>query len=125
VPELIEFELGTGGSVAIEVGPGAGLERVGRGGGTVRDVRASFEEALGDVRDAAAAALAQFQQMPTKPDEVEIAFGVKFDAQAGAIIARAGVEGNLQVTVKWARPRPPDPAPGAGPATGAAAGTAG
>jgi hypothetical protein len=112
MPELVEFELGNGGSVAVEVRSGAGMERVGRGSRAIRDVRTSFEEALGDVRDAAAAALSQFQHMPTTPDEVEIAFGVKFDAQVGAVIAQTGVEGNLQVTVRWKRPpRPPAGSP--------------
>jgi hypothetical protein len=37
---------------------------------------------------------------------VEITFGVKFDARAGAMIAQTGLEGNFQLTVRWKRPNP-------------------
>jgi hypothetical protein len=36
-----------------------------------------------------------------KPDEVEVKVGLKFTAEAGAIIAKTSVEGNLEVTIKW------------------------
>jgi hypothetical protein len=110
VPELVQFALSTGGSVTVEVGTPAGMERVGRRQQTLQDMTSSFDEALTDVRDAAAAALAQFQGMATRPDEVEITFGVKLDARLGAVIAETGVEGNFQVTVKWAHPRSAPPA---------------
>lgn len=101
MPELIQYALNTGGVVTVEVGLPAGVERVGRRQQALQDVTRSFDEALVDVRDAAAAALAQFQGMATKPDEVQITFGVKLDARVGAVIAETGVEGNFQVTVKW------------------------
>lgn len=102
MPELVQFPLEAGGSVTVEVGRlPSGTERVGRGEHVVHQMATTFDAALAEVRDAAAAALAQFQRMPTRPDEVEIAFGVKLDARLGAVVAEAGVEGNLQVTVKW------------------------
>jgi hypothetical protein len=36
-----------------------------------------------------------------KPEEVQITFGVKPDAQAGAVIARTGMQGHFEVKVKW------------------------
>jgi hypothetical protein len=36
-----------------------------------------------------------------RPDEVTVEFGIKFDAEAGAIIAKAGVEGSLTVELVW------------------------
>jgi hypothetical protein len=103
VPELIQYALNTGGHVTVEVANPVGVERVGRRERVLHDMAASFDEALVDVRDAAAAALAQFQAMATRPDEVEISFGIKLDAKVGAVIAETGVEGNFQVTVKWAQ----------------------
>ena len=41
--------------------------------------------------------------MARKPDEVEIEFGVKLNAEAGALIARTGTEGHFQVTVRWSK----------------------
>jgi len=106
--ELVEFGLGSGRSVYVEVGEAEpdGMERVGRRERTLQAVKSSFEDALGGVRDAAESAIEQFQGMPSRPAEVEITFGVKFDARAGAVIAETGVEGNFQVTVRWKRPDP-------------------
>ena len=36
-----------------------------------------------------------------RPDEVTVEFGIKFDAEAGAIIAKAGIEGSLSVGLVW------------------------
>jgi Trypsin-co-occurring domain 1 len=69
----------------------------------LRDTKLSLEKALTDVRDAAAAALKQFQTMASQPDEVEITFGVKLDAQAGAVIAKTSIQGHFEVKLKWER----------------------
>lgn len=53
------------------------------------------------MRDAADAALGRFRAMPQRPDTIQIQFGVKLTAEAGAVIARTGVEGQLVVTVTW------------------------
>ena len=99
--ELTRFELAHGGSVVVEVAapPGAGMERVGHAGDAVRDAGATLEGALGDVRRAAGAALAQFQSMG--PTEVTLSFGIKIDAQVGAVVAKTGAEGHFEVTLTW------------------------
>lgn len=101
--ELVRFELETGGTVTVEVEEEPGIGRAARQGGILRDAQLSLERALGDVRDAAAAALGQFQKMASQPDEVEITFGVKLDAQAGALIAKTGMQGHFEVKLTWAR----------------------
>ena len=35
------------------------------------------------------------------PSEVEIAFGLKFDAEWGAIIAKTGLEASINVKLQW------------------------
>lgn len=82
-----------------------------RGDDVVRDARRSFEQALGTVRDAASAALGQFQAMARKPDEVEIKFGVKLSAEAGAVIAKTGIDGQFEVKLKWKRDAATETAP--------------
>ncbi|HSV66959.1 MAG TPA: CU044_2847 family protein [Mycobacteriales bacterium] len=101
--ELTRFELEGGGSVVVEIADEPGVTRASRQGRIVKDARASFEKALGEVRDAASAALGQFRSMARQPDEVEITFGVKLDAEAGAVIAKTGVEGHFAVTLSWRR----------------------
>jgi Trypsin-co-occurring domain 1 len=100
VTELVRFELADGGSVVAELDDSPGVSRVGRQS-VLETAKGTLESALSDVRDAAAAALAQFQDMAQKPDELEIKFGVKLDAQAGAIIARTGMQGHFEVKVRW------------------------
>jgi hypothetical protein len=115
VTELVRFELETGGTVTVEVEEEPGVGRAARQGTVLRDAQLSLERALGDVRGAAAAALGQFQGMASRPDEVEITFGVKLDAHAGALIAKTGMEGHFEVTLRWAGPAP-RAEPGQGPA---------
>jgi hypothetical protein len=67
----------------------------------LRKATTTFEHALSEVRAAACAALAQFRDLG--PDEVELKFGVKLDAQAGAVIARTGLQGQFEVKLKWLR----------------------
>lgn len=102
MPDLTRFELDGGGSVTVEVDEEIGVTRVSRQG-RVRDARQTFETALIEVRDAATAALAQFQTMTRQPDEVEITFGVQLDAEVGAVIARTSMQGNFEVKLKWQR----------------------
>lgn len=101
--ELARFGLDGGGEVLVEVEPVPGTTRVSRGDDLVVAAKESFEQALGTVRDAASAALGQFQRMSRKPDEVEIKFGVKLSASAGAVIAKTGVDGQFEVKLKWKR----------------------
>jgi hypothetical protein len=101
--ELVRYELDDGGSVVVEVATTGRETRVGR-----RDVPTvvsdTFDQAIGRVRDAAVAALGQFQQMTRQPDQVEISFGIKLTAEAGAVLAKAGVEGQLAVKLTWRAP---------------------
>ncbi|HEX4725164.1 MAG TPA: CU044_2847 family protein [Pseudonocardiaceae bacterium] len=98
---LTRFELADGGSVVVEVDEAPGISRVRRQGRIFEAAGESFERALAQVRVAAATALHQFQTMNHRPDEVVLKFGVKMDAEAGAVIARTKLEGNFEVTLTW------------------------
>jgi hypothetical protein len=101
--ELVRFPLADGGSVLVEIDEQPGVSPAGRATGVLREARATFEKAIAEVRDAAGAALAQFTAMTRAPDEVELKFGLKLDAEAGAIIARTGIQGQFEVKLKWRR----------------------
>jgi hypothetical protein len=103
--DLAAFELADGGAVLVEVDQNEGVVQVGQKGEILRTVGKTFEEALSHVRDAAVSALTQFQSMARQPDEVELKFGVKLDAEVGAVIAKTGVEGQLEVTLTWRAPK--------------------
>lgn len=101
--ELVRFGLEEGGSVSFEIDPPPGMARAGRASTVVKEAGESFERALVEVRNAASAALGQFRAMAERPDEVEIKFGIKVDVEAGAIIAKTGLQGQFEVKLKWVR----------------------
>ena len=102
--ELVRFPLVEGGSILVEVDERPGISQASRSSTRVlQEARATFEQAVASVRDAAASALAQFTSMTRAPDEVELKFGLKLDAEVGAVIARTGVQGQFEVKLKWRR----------------------
>ncbi|WTX70890.1 hypothetical protein OG788_16130 [Streptomyces sp. NBC_00647] len=128
---LVEFKTDDGALVVVEAADDAsGSRLVARDDGTVQATR-TFEGALEGVRAAAQSALRVFRDGSLRPDSVEIEFGVKLSAEAGALIAKSSVEGHLVVKLSWAPGEPerngsrsgPDTASGVTPGTGGTAGT--
>ncbi|WP_405095676.1 CU044_2847 family protein [Micromonospora sp. NBC_01412] len=101
--EVVEFALDGGGIVLVAVDDTPGITPASTAEDVLRRAGMSFNRAIGQARDAASAALTEFRSMADRPDEVEISFGVQLSAEAGALIARTGVQGQLQVTVRWHR----------------------
>ncbi|MFH9662345.1 CU044_2847 family protein [Streptomyces sp. NPDC017248] len=104
---LVEFRTEEGALVVVEgVGTRSGARLVSRGDGPALAAR-TFEGALDGVRAAAAAALRVFRDGSLRPDTVEIEFGVRLSAEAGAVIAKGSTEGHLVVKLSWAPERTP------------------
>lgn len=103
--ELLRFDLDDGTSVLVEVADDEpGVVRAARSGEVVQAATGAFEAGLDGVREAASAALRRLRDVAEPPDEVSLEFGVRLNAEAGAVIAKAGVEGHLHVTLTWRRP---------------------
>lgn len=96
--ELIRFETTTG-HIVVETTDEEGVRRVSRKGMT--DVARRFGDALADVEGAAADAIESFRSGRLKPDQIEIEFGVKLNAETGALIAKASTEGQLTIKLTW------------------------
>ncbi len=106
---LVEFSLEDGSTILVEVeAPGeAGFVPTARGEWNVPErARQTFEAAWEKVRPAASAIVSKLRALHDPPDKVEVTFGLKMDAEAGAVIASAGVEANFKVTLTWRRERP-------------------
>jgi hypothetical protein len=104
--EIAQFQLEDGTKFLVEIDKprNTGVKRVSRSDLEKDVVEASqtFEQALDQVVPVAKAALDRIRRGLTTPaDEVEIKFGLKLTAEAGAIIASVGGEVNLEVTLKW------------------------
>ncbi|MEO5340999.1 MAG: hypothetical protein H7837_10890 [Magnetococcus sp. MYC-9] len=63
----------------------------------------SYEEAIDRVRPVADYLLQKIQDLDARPDSVEVTFGIKLSAQAGALIAKTGAEANFGVKLVWNR----------------------
>ncbi|MFE0509979.1 CU044_2847 family protein [Streptomyces sp. NPDC058964] len=103
---LVEFETEDGAVVVVETAdPATGTRLVSRGegpgGGPADRTARTFEGALDGVRSAAHSALRVFRDGALRPDSVELEFGVKLSAEAGAVIAKGAAEGQLVVKLSW------------------------
>ena len=79
---------------------GVGPERITRREGrTIAKLDESLDSALASARPAAEAVLDTFRHL--SPDGVTVEFGLRLDAEAGAVFAKAGVGAHFTVTLDW------------------------
>ncbi|WP_341674853.1 CU044_2847 family protein [Niveibacterium sp. SC-1] len=97
----VEMPLEGGGCVLFEVDE-AVSDKTYRGAGEL-GARAteSFESAIGQIKPMADALAAQLSNLARAPESVVVEFGIKVTANAGAVIAKAGGEASLKVTLSW------------------------
>lgn len=99
---LVRFDTGDGDGIVVEIAENdAGFLRAASADGSVARAAATFDGALRDVARAADSALRTFRDGPLKPDAVELEFGIKLNAEVGAVIAKSALEGHLAVKLSW------------------------
>lgn len=59
--------------------------------------------ALSTIHNMATGVTEAISKLATPPSTVEVEFGIKFDTETGAIIAKAGVEASLTIKLIWER----------------------
>lgn len=104
---LIEFPLEDGTSMLVEVDEPeqGGLVKASRPGEIIAKAQQTLEKSLEKVQPAAQFVIQQLRKLHDSPDEIQINFGLKLSADAGAVLASAGAEANYTVTLKWAKER--------------------
>ena len=100
---LVEFALEDGGSIVVEVDEPetGGTVRTGRED-KIEKARETFEDALNKVLPVTKTVVEKVRGMESRPDEIEVTFGVSLSTIAGAVIASASAAANFGVTVRWA-----------------------
>ncbi|WP_067817607.1 CU044_2847 family protein [Actinomadura kijaniata] len=68
------------------------------------EAKGRLEDAMRGVRAAAQTALLGLREGMDRPDQIELEFGVKFNAAAGAVIAKTSMEGQMKVKLTWGAP---------------------
>jgi len=103
---LAQFTLSDGTTFLVEVEEPES-SAVGRvalpSGRQVLQVQQTLEEALDKIKPIASKIITKFRSLNEPADEVEVKFGVKLTADAGAIFASVGSEVTYEITLKWAR----------------------
>jgi hypothetical protein len=103
--QLVAFDVADGRAVVVEVDDDEpGVERAARVDGALMRASARLEESLDQIRNVAELTLSKLGGLSKRPDAVEVEFGIRLNAEAGAVIARTQAEGHLQVTLSWANP---------------------
>ena len=92
-PILVEFELPAG---------VRGLGRTSAADLAKRSAEA-VEAAMETIKAMARRIGTLYDEMPHEITQIEIDFGVKLDAEAGALLAKAGGEASQNVTLTWER----------------------
>jgi hypothetical protein len=102
--DLIELKLADGTSVFVEdtgtAPAGQGPQRVSRGSTGAQQADSRFEEAVARIRPAAEALLDSLKELET-PDQIDLEFGLKFNAKAGVIFASVDSEAVFKVALTW------------------------
>ncbi|NER91000.1 CU044_2847 family protein [Moorena sp. SIO3A2] len=102
--KLAQFSLADGTTFLVEVEEpeSRGIERVSLGSGKkVLKARQTFEEALDQIKPVASAVITKLRDLNQPADEVEVKFGLKLTADAGAVFASVGGEVSYEITLKW------------------------
>jgi hypothetical protein len=63
----------------------------------------TLEKSLEKVKPAAQYVIEQLRKLHDAPNEIQVAFGLKLSAEAGAVLASASAEANYTVTLKWVK----------------------
>lgn len=102
---LVEFPLedGTTMLVEIEETDQGGLVKASRADDVIVKAQMTLEKSLEKVKPAAQFVIQQLRKLHDSPDEIELVFGLKLSADAGAVLASAGAEANYTVTLKWVK----------------------
>jgi hypothetical protein len=101
--QLVEFPTADGHSVLVEVDRAAGPVTRGHGNTVMARAEESFDGALSRIQPAVSGVLERLSDLPQKPDEVRVEFGLNMHAEAGAFIAAASTTANFTVTITWRR----------------------
>jgi predicted RNase H-like HicB family nuclease len=102
--QLVEFTLEDGGKFLVEVEEpeDIAIERIALPSGRmVAEARQTFEEAIDNIKPVVTSICNKFKDLG--PNEIEVKFGVKLSADAGAFLTSVGGEVTFEITVKWSK----------------------
>jgi hypothetical protein len=100
--EYLETVAGKYGRILVEVGThakGAGFAKL-TAEEASKTADSAFALAMETVRVTAGSVLDTLNELPERPDDVQVEFGIRFDAAAGAMLAH-GPDAQLKISLTW------------------------
>lgn len=67
----------------------------------VRKATNTFQKAISTIKPVAEAIITELSNLSKHPQETEVEFSLKMNAEAKAVVATIGGEANFRVTLKW------------------------
>lgn len=89
-------------SVLIAVKESEGIQLVARSGDVIASAGESLQQALGRIRSIATAFVTALEDLPHRPEEIEVEFGLSLSAEAKMFVATTAGAGSFAVRMKWA-----------------------
>jgi hypothetical protein len=92
--------------ILVEFAPAPGVRSVSL---TPKDIaeksREAIDDALKTMRKMAKKTVKAIREIPVteRPNSIAVSFGLKLSAEGGAVVAKAGVEAAINVTMTWQR----------------------
>lgn len=104
---MTTFTMDEGAPIVVEFSQQPGVEQVSLFNLSREELEERSEQALdaamGAIRHMAQRVSGLRDSIPIEFSEVQIEFGVKLDWEAGVLLAKAGSEGSISVTLTWER----------------------
>ncbi len=92
--------------ILVEFTPTAGVRSVSLSPADIAEKsKEAVDHALKTMRTMAKKSVKAIREIPVteRPSTISIAFGLKLNAEGGAVVAKAGVEAAINVTMTWQR----------------------
>jgi hypothetical protein len=98
------FKIDENAPVVVEFTPRPGVQQVAlRPAEVVKKSAEALDSAMNTIHSMARRVVATVEALADPPSQVEVEFGLKLTADAGAIIAKAGTESTIGVKLSWER----------------------
>lgn len=70
-------------------------------GDLIAKSQAALTKTTEAIKEIALRVTAGLEDLVVRPQEIEVTFGLKFDAEAGVVVSKAGVEASVEVKLVW------------------------
>lgn len=98
------FTIDEGAPILVELTPRPGVQQVSLSPANIAEQSAkALDSAMNTIHHMARRVSATIDALVDRPTQVEVEFGLKLEAEAGAFISKAGVEASLNVKLTWER----------------------